>query len=255
MDTSKQGSDLLHIFLCILWSAYAPLLVTFSWVAAQTTYNFSVYVFLLVKILAPISTIIVGTTALVKRCTGVAWQNQSPVLQATAIFTISFLVGILLTYAFVASGISTDYLRPTTLHTFEFLPLEWLVNTIAYMDQGLLLSAVPLTGISIIILPIILFMRLTRNKQITKHVLYIVSSAYIFFCLSRIFALSSGAKLTAWLISTPLIITPIILLILLIRNKPIAKHTFYILTAMSTLGMLVLSCTGIVISSLIPATN
>ena len=192
----------LRIFLCSLWIAYVLALLmalVFSWKTFEpNSSKDAILVFTLIATtLAPLCSKIMGVIAIVKRCRGVAWQDQSSLLQVNAVFTISALTVILFTYAFIAiDTMFLEVLGVTKYFTFEeFLPLEWLVNAFAYMYFGLGASAM---------------------------------------------------TIITWPIMTP----PIIVLILLVRNKPLTKRMAYTLTSISTLGWLIISVIGLAVLSM-----
>ena len=165
----------MRIFLCTLWISYVPALLMaliFSWKTFEpnSSNDASLVFTAIATILAPLCSKIMGGIAIVKRCRGVAWQDQSPLLQATAVFTISALIVILFTYAFIA--IDTMFLGGKYF-TFEaFLPFEWLVYAFAYMYFGLGASAMMMITLPVMIPPVIVLILLVRNKPLTKRMAY-----------------------------------------------------------------------------------
>ena len=173
----------MRIFLCTLWISYVPALLMaliFSWKTFEpnSSNDASLVFTAIATILAPLCSKIMGGIAIVKRCRGVAWQDQSPLLQATAVFTISALIVILFTYALIAiDTMFREGVGLTKYFTFEeFLPFEWLVNAFAYMYYGLGVSAMMMIALPVMTPPIIVLILLVRNKPLTKRMAYTLTS-------------------------------------------------------------------------------
>ncbi|MDE3270267.1 MAG: hypothetical protein OYH77_08320 [Pseudomonadota bacterium] len=172
----------LRLVLLALWLAYVPVLhvlLSASW-AAQGQSNPISITMAIAAALPVLCSAIIGVVALLRRRKGLRWENQSSLLQAAAIFTISSIVALLLVYlaGLVIAAVGESFPRPFK-HVFP-APLELLVGSLAYMFLGLVACAMLVITIPLAIPPIILLAMLFLNKRLTKRTFYIITSVSVF---------------------------------------------------------------------------
>ncbi len=150
--------------------------------------NLSMLAPLLPSAISTIVSKIVGCAAIWRRWRGEMWENQSPMLQAAGIFTVSFIICWCLLVVGVALG------ALPVPEQFDFFLLEWAATAIFHLYFGLSVCFM-LFAIPALIPPIILCTLVIYNKKMSIRALRILTalSTFGWFAISCAGILMSAA--------------------------------------------------------------
>lgn len=159
-------------FLVWLWLASIPLSfigLIFTWASfnplsasKEIMNNLGMLAPLLPSAISTVISKIVGIVAIWRRWRGDAWEDQSPLLQATGIFTVSFVS----CWCLLVIGVFLDMVPVP--QKFDFFLFEWTLSALFHMYFGLSASFV-LFAYPILIPPVVLCILILRKKKLSTR--------------------------------------------------------------------------------------